>query len=197
MVDKWIFGYCPRNKWNDFLISIIDTRVVSYLARVPSGPQWHSQLYFVVPRLARSDAPDIWDAMRAKSGSRMHIQQMGRKLETINGKNTKKSPIHENADANITCDFGDGDISRLGVANQKHGHIHSSLPRLYLDLSCNLPFVHFSRDKSWAEEKKMGAFLSVSRGSEEPLKFVEVEYQGGEPNSPPIAIVGKGVTFDR
>ena len=24
----------------------------------------------------------------------------------------KKLPIHENADANITCDFGDGDISR-------------------------------------------------------------------------------------
>ena len=43
----------------------------------------------------------------------------------------------------------------------------------------------------------MGAFLSVSRGSEEPLKFVEVEYRGGEPNSPPIAMVGKGVTFDR
>ena len=28
----------------------------------------------------------------------------------------KKSAIHENADANITCDFGDRDISRLGVA---------------------------------------------------------------------------------
>ena len=25
----------------------------------------------------------------------------------------KKSPIHENADANITCDFGDGDISHF------------------------------------------------------------------------------------
>ena len=24
----------------------------------------------------------------------------------------KKSPIHDNADANIACDFGDGDISR-------------------------------------------------------------------------------------
>ena len=24
----------------------------------------------------------------------------------------KKSPIHENADANVTCDFGDGDIIR-------------------------------------------------------------------------------------
>ena len=34
----------------------------------------------------------------------------------MNPKNTKKSPIHDNADANITCDIGDGDISRLGVA---------------------------------------------------------------------------------
>ena len=32
----------------------------------------------------------------------------------------KKSPIHENADANITCDIGDGDISRLGVAYLTH-----------------------------------------------------------------------------
>ena len=33
-------------------------------------------------------------------------------LKNMNPKNSKKSPIHENADANITCDFGDGDISR-------------------------------------------------------------------------------------
>ena len=33
-------------------------------------------------------------------------------VKTMNAKNTKKSQIHENADANITCDFGDGDISR-------------------------------------------------------------------------------------
>ena len=30
----------------------------------------------------------------------------------MNPKNSKKSPIHENEDANITCHFGDGDISR-------------------------------------------------------------------------------------
>ena len=42
-----------------------------------------------------------------------YIQQSGRSVNTMNAKNTrKKSPIHENADANITCDFGDGDISR-------------------------------------------------------------------------------------
>ena len=32
----------------------------------------------------------------------------------------KKSAIHENADANITCNFGDRDISRLGVAYLTH-----------------------------------------------------------------------------
>ena len=31
-------------------------------------------------------------------------------VKTVNAKTTKKSPIHENADANITCDFGDSDI---------------------------------------------------------------------------------------
>ena len=38
----------------------------------------------------------------------------------MNPKNPKKSPIHENADANITCAFGDGDISRLGFAYLTH-----------------------------------------------------------------------------
>ena len=47
-------------------------------------------------------------------------------LKNMNPKNTKKSPIHENADANITCDFGDGDISSLGVAYLTHV-IHRSL----------------------------------------------------------------------
>ena len=41
-----------------------------------------------------------------------NIQQSGRSVKTMNAKNTKKSLIHENADSNITCDFGDGDISR-------------------------------------------------------------------------------------
>ena len=34
-------------------------------------------------------------------------------LKNMNPKNTKKSLIHENADANKTCDFSDGDISRF------------------------------------------------------------------------------------
>ncbi|RLU25395.1 hypothetical protein DMN91_001551 [Ooceraea biroi] len=52
-------------------------------------------------------------------------------------------------------------------------------------------------DKDWAEQKKMGSFLSVSRGSSEPPKFVEISYKGAEdPNAAPVTFVGKGVTFD-
>ncbi|KAF9437124.1 bleomycin hydrolase [Entomortierella beljakovae] len=52
------------------------------------------------------------------------------------------------------------------------------------------------RDQSWAEEKKMGAFLSVAKGSDEPLKFLEIEYNGGNAGDKPLALIGKGVTFD-
>ena len=38
----------------------------------------------------------------------------------------KKSPIHENADAKITCDFGDGDISRFRSRLPTHTHMATS-----------------------------------------------------------------------
>ena len=37
----------------------------------------------------------------------------------------KKSPIHGNADANITCDFGDGDISRAPAILEVDCHTHT------------------------------------------------------------------------
>merc|ERR1711976_116201 len=52
------------------------------------------------------------------------------------------------------------------------------------------------RDRAWAESQKMGSFLSVTNGSDEPCKFLEVEYKGGKDGDAPFAIVGKGITFD-
>ena len=51
------------------------------------------------------------------------------------------------------------------------------------------------RDRAWIEEQKMGAFLSVSRGSEEPPYLLELHYNGAG-DSAPVCLVGKGVTFD-
>ena len=50
-------------------------------------------------------------------------------VKSMNAKNTKKSPIHENADAKKTCDFGDGDINRsMSRLPHTHGHTHKASP---------------------------------------------------------------------
>jgi leucyl aminopeptidase len=42
----------------------------------------------------------------------------------------------------------------------------------------------------------MGSFLSVAQGSAEPPKLIVMQYQGASAKEAPIAIVGKGITFD-
>ncbi len=51
-------------------------------------------------------------------------------------------------------------------------------------------------DEKWAEEKKMGSFLSVTEGADEPAKFTEMQYYGGTEGDQPLVLVGKGITFD-
>jgi len=46
------------------------------------------------------------------------------------------------------------------------------------------------------EELEMGALLSVARGSRQPPKLIVLDYRGGDPDSKPVVLVGKGVTFD-
>jgi len=62
------------------------------------------------------------------------------------------------------------------------GRLHKSLDVEVLDLRA-------------LEELKMGALLSVARGSRQPAKLIVMRYDGA-PGQPPIALVGKGVTFD-
>jgi leucyl aminopeptidase len=42
----------------------------------------------------------------------------------------------------------------------------------------------------------MGSFLSVSQGSKQAGKMIVMQYQGTESTTAPIALVGKGITFD-
>ena len=46
------------------------------------------------------------------------------------------------------------------------------------------------------EKLGMGALLSVARGSAQPPKFITLEYRGGPKKMKPVALVGKGITFD-
>ena len=42
----------------------------------------------------------------------------------------------------------------------------------------------------------MGSFMAVAQGSEEPPKFIVLQYGGGAKGDAPVVLVGKGVTFD-
>jgi leucyl aminopeptidase len=51
-------------------------------------------------------------------------------------------------------------------------------------------------EKADMQRLKMGALLAVARGSDEPPKFIIMEYNGGKKGGPPVMFVGKGLTFD-
>ncbi len=51
-------------------------------------------------------------------------------------------------------------------------------------------------DVSKFEKMGFGSFYGVARGAKEPAKMILVEYNGGKKSQKPIALVGKGLTFD-
>lgn len=42
----------------------------------------------------------------------------------------------------------------------------------------------------------MGAFMAVAQGSREPLRLIELHYNGAAKSDAPIVLIGKGITFD-
>jgi leucyl aminopeptidase len=42
----------------------------------------------------------------------------------------------------------------------------------------------------------MGSFMSVAKGSAEPLRFIVLRHDGGGKGAAPVVLVGKGITFD-
>jgi leucyl aminopeptidase len=51
-------------------------------------------------------------------------------------------------------------------------------------------------DEAELRRLRMGSFLSVTAGTEEPAKLLVVRHRGGKPGAAPVVLVGKGVTFD-
>lgn len=51
-------------------------------------------------------------------------------------------------------------------------------------------------DQARLEAERCGSLLAVARGSSKPARLVIMKYSGGPSGQAPIALVGKGVTFD-
>ena len=64
--------------------------------------------------------------------------------------------------------------------------------------SLNVPELKIEiHDADFIKEKKMGAFWSVSQGSDEPPALIVMTYTpAGAPEKPVLGLVGKGITFD-
>ena len=51
-------------------------------------------------------------------------------------------------------------------------------------------------DRKQLEALKMGSFLAVTNGSDQPPKFIVLKHMGGKAKDAPVVLVGKGITFD-
>ncbi len=51
-------------------------------------------------------------------------------------------------------------------------------------------------DEPAIRREKMGCLLAVSQGSQQPPRFIVLEYKGAKAGQAPVVLVGKGVTFD-
>ena len=51
-------------------------------------------------------------------------------------------------------------------------------------------------DQARLEQERCGSLLAVAKGSSRPARLVIMSYLGGPKGAPPLALVGKGVTFD-
>jgi leucyl aminopeptidase len=51
-------------------------------------------------------------------------------------------------------------------------------------------------DEKGIKALKMGAFLAVTQGSDQPPRLIVCEYHGAKKGAAPVCLVGKGITFD-
>jgi aminopeptidase len=101
----------------------------------------------------------------------------------------------------------------LFATSQKFARFLSELPSNYLtptkycdlvakrieDLGLKDKIKFAVHDKKWAEEQKMGLFLGVAKGSDEPPRVLEMYYTNNKNRKEDeidIFFVGKGITFD-
>ena len=64
------------------------------------------------------------------------------------------------------------------------------LARGHPKMSCRI------MDETGIRRERMGALMAVAQGSEQPPRFVVLEYRGGRPKQRPVVLVGKGMTYD-
>lgn len=72
----------------------------------------------------------------------------------------------------------------------------SELGRLVNEMSKSRKIKCTVLNRAQIEKEKMGLLMGVAKGSAEDPRFILLEYRGGKKGEKPVALVGKGITFD-
>jgi leucyl aminopeptidase len=115
--------------------------------------------------------------------------------------------VHDAAAAQASFDFGKAAVAGVELAREWGNRpANHATPAMLGDAAMALTKVAVPKGgKSIActvlgpkEVAKlgMGSFMAVAKGSEEPLRFIVLKYQGAAAKNAPVVLVGKGITFD-
>jgi len=185
----------------------------SYRRAIFAATQWlaKSGAENAVSYLAREPVPGLAPYYAARHA----VESVSSALYRIpDFKTAKKPPRPKLARFGIAVPDADLAAARRGVQDGRGIAAGSALTRDLANLPANVctPTYLAGAAKKLAGEHKsvrarvldvreirrlgMGSFLSVTRGSEEPPRLIVIEYRGGANGEAPVALVGKGITFD-
>lgn len=111
--------------------------------------------------------------------------------------------VYYYSQTDLTSEIADAVIISTGansaktLVNLPHNYLNSvHLADYAVKLAKRLKLEYKIYDKPEIEALGMTAFLAVNQGSSVPPKLIVIKYQGKKKWSDPIALVGKGLTFD-
>jgi leucyl aminopeptidase len=165
---------------------------------------------FALARPAASDLDDYWFA---RATAEVTAAALYRVNDLKSGKKPKPAALGR---------IAAGPVAASGVAAAKRGFTHGAAVGVGMEAMRNLANLpanvctptylansarglakRFPKslrvrvlDERAIRRERMGCFLSVTRGSEEPPRFIVLEHRGGKAGSAPVVLVGKGITFD-
>src|SRR3984885_5543562 len=161
--------------------------------------------------VARPGAKELDDYYLGRAAAELTGAALYQVNDLKTGKKTKPSPLNT-----VLV----GPVRRAGAAAARRGLLHGNavanamrVQRDLANLPSNVCTPTFLADRARAMAKgtanlkvqilddaalrreKMGCFLAVTQGSEEPAKFIIMEYRHSK-SAPTVVLVGKGITFD-
>jgi leucyl aminopeptidase len=167
-------------------------RVVSWLAREPIKGV---DSYYAGRFAAEAFANALYRIPDLKTGTKPPVAALSRLTLGLSGERARRV-------AQRGLDDGAGIAAGLKVARDL-GNLPANVctPRYLAQAARGLMRGHRALrvrvlDRAAMTRLKMGALLSVTHGSEEPPQFIVLEYRGGRRGAAPVALVGKGITFD-